>query len=951
MIDEETRAALASQVIGGAFVRGRLDREQVADLKDGRLLLRPHSVFEIPPRIDWLADPFGDRNWRAQFHMLRWLDPLRRAAADGDQHAFALWWSVVESWATACLDPDTAPAEAWMDMVDGIRAIELALGVLVVDQHEPSSLDRLHALLDVHGHWLTDHSHRGRANHALHQLQGLLLCGIARQRPDWVDQATVELVELFEQEYDDQGVNREGAIAYHLNNYTWWRIAAQRLALVHATPVEALSRLDLVPEELAHATQPDGTFVSIGNSTGGAPSAVPSPYTRYVTTEGSKGEAPEDLVRVYRAGYVFGRSGWGENERDLVEETFYSLVFGSSNKVHGHVDAGSLTYFAGGVPWLVDPGKFSYDDTAERIHFMERASHNVVTIEGLGYDKTTVVRLQRSAIHPNYHDFTLKDDGYGTVSITRRLVYSVTGEYLVVIDSVRSVDQVTAVQAWQLAPEVEATLTPRVVELRNGAARAAIFSLGLLPEASVAAGECDPLQGWVATGWRQRTPAPRVALRKSGTSFRFITLIAAGFRGADVRAKAVRGLPTGAFGVDVSTGRSKERIVITEGAVLFPSTEATPDEIAARLTARPPRVDEPRRVSYSQVRDAIVAAKQQRWHSGGNPAGTLRELLEDLGDPVVDHGLRAAIADLTNRAATQESGPWRQGLVNWDGQRGWMPTHYPLPVESRRVLGAGELPDQATILSYDLGHLTLPVAYLPGEGSVLTVLFHGALDRGRTRLPMFQRLMSQGAMGMGPVLAFADPTLDLSGTLRLGWYLGTAEIDLATVMADIVLGVMAGSDCEHVFLQGGSGGGFAAIATAIHVPGSVAIAFNPQTDVRRYSPTFVKACLAAVFPPGVAVGDSPPPGRMSLMTRMDTVDHIPHIELITNSGDEFHLTGHAAPLMAHVRAHAPEVLTVTELDLGPGHRTPDKGVYQQVMRSIYARHLHESRPRKRHRAT
>ena len=59
MIDEETRAALASQVIGGAFVRGRLDREQVADLKDGRLLLRPHSVFEIPPRIDWLAGRLG----------------------------------------------------------------------------------------------------------------------------------------------------------------------------------------------------------------------------------------------------------------------------------------------------------------------------------------------------------------------------------------------------------------------------------------------------------------------------------------------------------------------------------------------------------------------------------------------------------------------------------------------------------------------------------------------------------------------------------------------------------------------------------------------------------------------------------------------------------------------------------------------------------------------------
>ncbi len=38
-----------------------------------------------------------------------------------------------------------------------------------------------------------------------------------------------------------------------------------------------------------------------------------------------------------------------------------------------------------------------------------------------------------------------------------------------------------------------------------------------------------------------------------------------------------------------------------------------------------------------------------------------------------------------------------------------------------------------------------PAAYLAGEGSVLTVLFHGALDRGRTRLPMFQRITSQVA--------------------------------------------------------------------------------------------------------------------------------------------------------------------------------------------------------------
>ncbi len=939
MIDEQTRAALAAQEFGGPFVRRRHDSELVADLKNGAVLLRPHPEFHLPPSIDWRADPFGDRNWRAQFHMLRWLDPLRRVAADGDQEAFALWWSVVESWAADCLDSATAPPEAWMDMVDGMRAIELSLGLLVVEQHQPSSVDRLHALLDVHGGWLADHAHRGRSNHALHQLQGLLLCGVARQRSDWVDQATAELAALFEQEYDDEGVNREGAIAYHLNNYTWWRDAIERLALVNPALPQAFGRLDLVPEQLAHATQPDGTFVSIGNSLGGSPVGVASPHTQYVTTEGSKGEPPEDLVRVYRAGYVFGRSGWGENERDLVEETFYSLVFGSSKKVHGHVDSGSVTYFAGRVPWVVDPGKFSYDDTAERIHFMERASHNVVTIEGLSYDRTAVVRLHRSTIHPNYHDLTLKDDGYGTVSITRRLVYSVTGEYLVIIDSVRADDPVTAVQAWQLAPDVEATLTPRVVELRSGAAHAAIFSFGLLPEASVASGESDPLQGWVATGWRQKAPAPRVALRKSGTAFRFITLIAAGFRGGAVQARAVPGLPRGTVGMDVSTGRSKERIVITDGAVLFPGAEATPGEISERVAARLTRVDLPKRVSYPEVRDAIVAAKKQRWESTGDPAVQLTDLLTDLGDPVVDHGLRAAISDLKSRAATDESGPWRQGLVNWAGRPGWKPTHYPFPVESRRDLTAGDLPEPATILSYDLGHLTLPAAYLAGEGSVLTVLFHGALDRGRTRLPMFQRITSQRAMGIGPVLAFADPTLDLSSALRLGWYLGTAEIDLPTVMAEIVRDVIARSGCDRVFLQGGSGGGFAAIATGIHVPGSVAVAFNPQTDVRAYSATFVKECLAAAFPVGTFVGDGPPSARLSLMTRMETFGHIPQIELITNSGDEFHLKGHAAPLIEYLAARDADVLSVTEFDLGPGHRTPDNNAYYQIMRDIYAKHL------------
>lgn len=942
MIGEQTRAALAAQEFGGPFVRHPQDAALARELLDGTLRLNPHPDHRLPEAIDWRADPFADRNWRAQFHMLRWLDPLRRVASDGDTAAFVRWWSTVTSWAAACADPDTAPAEAWMDMVDGMRAIELSLGALVVAQHQPESLGALEDLLDRHGAWLADHAHRGRSNHALHQLQGLLLCGIARERRDWVDQATGELAALFAEEYDHQGVNREGAIAYHHNNYLWWRDAVRRVSLLGGEVPAVFGLLDAVPEELAHATQPDGSFVSIGNSLGGSPRTIDHPHTRYVTSAGSRGEPPDDLIRVYEAGYLFARSGWGENERDFSEETFYSVVFGSNRKVHGHTDGGSLTYFANRVPWVVDPGKFSYDESADRIHFMARTSHNVVTLVGLPYDRTRPVELVRSVIEPTHHDHTLRDSGYDDATITRRIVYSVTGEYLVVIDTIRAALPVTAVQSWQLAAEAEAAHTaPTLVELRAGEARAAIVSFGVRPEVSITSGQSEPLSGWVATGWRQKAPAPRIALRKSGDAFRFITVIAAGFRDAPVRVTIVRDLPRGVLGLDVATGRTSERIVITDRDVLLPGLGASAAEIAERVAARSSRAVRPIRPRRDrEVRDAIRAAKRRRWETPLDPdaAAPLMRLLAELDDPVVDHGLRAAIADITRRPGDEGDVTWRQGLVNWTGEADWAPTRYRYPIESRRS-AAAELPDRDTILTHDLGHLTLPVAWLPGEGRVLTVLFHGAVDRGRTRLPLFQRLTSHQALARGPILAFSDPTLDLSGTLRLGWYLGTAEIDLPVVMAEIVRAAQAASRAELCILEGGSGGGFAAIATATHVPGSVAVAFNPQTDVRAYVPRFVRECLAAVFPDNPLGAGRQNGGRLSLMERMEAAGQVPRIELVVNTGDEFHRTRHATPLLEYLAARDPSALAVTELDLGAGHRSLDGPTHGRVIGAVHAKYL------------
>src|SRR5699024_879904 len=267
--------------------------------------------------------------------------------------------------------------------------------------------------------------------------------------------------QLLDQAYDDQGVNAEGAIAYHHNNFLWYERALRRLDLEGVPRPPAAARHALAPEQIAHATRPDGSFAPIGDTDGGSPRAIRSPYTQYVSSGGADGEPPADLLRIYDRGYLFARSGWGEMERNLDEETFFSVSFGRADRVHGHPDGGSLTVSADTVNWIVDPGKYQYGGGVERRHMLERSSHSLGRLEGLTPRPDAEVTLTRQLVTQRSYDFLFADTSYEGIELTRRVIYSRAGDYLVVIDHVRAPEQVTAHQRWQLGPEVTATLGGR----------------------------------------------------------------------------------------------------------------------------------------------------------------------------------------------------------------------------------------------------------------------------------------------------------------------------------------------------------------------------------------------------------------------------------------------------------------------------------------------------------
>lgn len=909
------RTVAARQSFGPHFDARSTDATAVELLHQGRIRLHPHPEWQLPDEPTWEENPFGNRNWAAQFQMLRWLEPARRAAADGDVEAARIWERYARSWVDAN-PPGASPSPwAWSDMVEAVRGFVLVAGLLVVDDPRwvVSSLEQ-------HGAWLEDEQHLGRANHALHQHEALFVIGTVLRHERWVDTARTRLERLLVDSYDEQGVNAEGSPAYHDLNYRWWSRALRRLELEGEPPLPHADRLAAAPSALAHATRPDGQYESIGDGDGGRPRGLDHPATRYVSTEGADGEPPAELVAVYDRGYVFGRSGWGETDRKFVDETFYSVSFGWGRRVHGHQDGGAVTYFAGGREWLVDAGKYFYGEHPVRDYVLTREAHNVPHVVGRRYDRTRVVELVRRSLTAARDHLAFEDHGYDGAVVRREVTFDRRTEALVVVDDVRSAHEVEVQQRWLLAPDVEVRLDDDRLELVAGTVSA---SLHLLTggEVGLVRGATEPHRGWKATGWGTAEPATQVSVSHRGAHVRVVSLVLPPGR-PDLRPVGEVRVSADALTVDLSDGTTLEVPTATDGS------DGSGDPATGRRDATP---------TVEEVVAAVVGARREAWSDGtGAPgraalAARLRTDFPAVLAASTDHGLRATVADL--EAVEQDSvAGWRRPLVAWPGTGLSVGEH---PVTTWQGLpDTLRVPAEPHVLSVDLGGLTLPTLVRRGDGSRLTVLFHGALNRATTALPRFERVRTHAALG-DSILAVGDPTLDLDRELRLAWYLGTQDLDLPVAIAALVRAAARDLGTESVALAGGSGGGFAAlhVASLLDDLGDVGVfAVNPQTDLAAYFPRFVEPAVRAAFR-----GAPPPSARTSVLGRMR--ERAPRFRLyyVQNTGDRIHLERHRDPFLRGVAAEVPGVdVRSVEIASGAGHVGPGPEEYDRLWRDFQA---------------
>lgn len=129
--------------------------------------------------------------------------------------------------------------------------------------------------------------------------------------------------------------------------------------------------------------------------------------------------------------------------------------------------------------------------------------------------------------------------------------------------------------------------------------------------------------------------------------------------------------------------------------------------------------------------------------------------------------------------------------------------------------------------------------YKPSQHDYLYVVLDTMRDEETIHNGPYPRFLKHSWHGFlkGHLLSIEDP-MYVKSDIPVGWFYGTKEKDYREVTADLVkkIAERIGVPNEHILFYSISSGGTAGLYIASKIPGSVAIASNPQLDITNFFP-------------------------------------------------------------------------------------------------------------------
>lgn len=531
------------------------------DEERAQALLRelvPYRTYRVP-LSEWRDPsciPLGLKaNWLFSFHSLTFVESLRRRY-DKTQEPLLLaaYVRYVADWVVRCgAVPEVLPTAKqpgdfrWYDMATANRSLVLISATRVLGL-SPWLMAVLRTHRDV---LLREGYYVPAGNHALHQSSALLALGMVLEDPASVRLAVDRIVALRLAKVDDDGVAMEGSLGYQFLNAHWWLQAVRRVEVARRVYPD-LPRLDLPPMHrlMTHAVAPDGSLALLGDTTRGShpvlqnlqstnreevgnfPHEYPLSFLQYIVsepglrfalTQGAEGEPPAECMAVFRDGYVFSRNHWGAaSAKPPVSLVTLRFGAGLAERVHGHDDAGAVTYYVGQVRILEDGGMFGYYGKQEREFVKKNAAHCTVMMPERKYYRKVHNELVCSETCPDGDIAQVFVRALQRARWHRTVIHGRAREFLVIQDVLRTGEPLSAQeeawQLWQLGDGIEVDqVAPDRVDISGCGMRAVLFWLAAPRRIDVVSGQKDPWLGWRSTREGELHPIRTVRAAFSGS--------------------------------------------------------------------------------------------------------------------------------------------------------------------------------------------------------------------------------------------------------------------------------------------------------------------------------------------------------------------------------------------------------------------------------------------------
>jgi pimeloyl-ACP methyl ester carboxylesterase len=227
----------------------------------------------------------------------------------------------------------------------------------------------------------------------------------------------------------------------------------------------------------------------------------------------------------------------------------------------------------------------------------------------------------------------------------------------------------------------------------------------------------------------------------------------------------------------------------------------------------------------------------------------------------------------------------------------------------------------------------LDIYNLPSKThSETTIVFlHGAAPQD-VRLPYFAgQAISRGLQANRVFIS--DPALLVAPDITIGWHVGDAfapnfQSDLVSILERIVLA----HDAKRVVFFGGSAGGFASLFYSSRFAGSLCVAYNPQTSLRRYIAGKVRDYACSAW--NISANEYDPLAFVERRAVTDVCDLYSRpaentVAILQNTQDAYHIERHFNPFVRS--AGQANHIWMQSDDWGPEHTPPSKDVLRQLL--------------------